>query len=93
MDRIRSSGDSVTSDTISENQTFRMTAPPDITGPAKPSSPKNLAGDVFDPDMKTYMEFIPQVAGDGSKYISVQGDNHEDPSTGSHTIYYPSRGN
>jgi hypothetical protein len=28
----------------------------------------------------------------GSKYVSVEGDEHEDPTTGSHTIYYPSQG-
>lgn len=92
MDLTRSSGDGVTSDSISETQTLRMAGPGSITGPVSPPSPQNLVGNMFDPDKITYMEFIPQVEGDGSKYVSVQGDNHEDPSTGSHTIYYPARG-
>jgi hypothetical protein len=53
----------------------------------------NLVGDNFDAGAIRHSEKIPQVSGQGSKYTSVEGDNHEDPSTGSHMITYSSRGN
>jgi hypothetical protein len=30
--------------------------------------------------------------GKSSKYVSVEGDDHEEPGTGSKAIYYPSNG-
>lgn len=53
----------------------------------------DLVGDNFDPGAIRHSDHIPQVTGEGSRYTSVEGDNHEEPDTGSHMITYPSRGN
>jgi hypothetical protein len=58
----------------------------------KRASP-DLVGDNFDPGAILHSGSIPQVAGDGSKYTSVEGDNHEEPDTGSHMITYSAQGN
>jgi hypothetical protein len=52
----------------------------------------DLIGDNFDAGAIRHSEKIPQVQGNGTKYTSVEGDNHEDPSTGSHMITYSARG-
>lgn len=46
----------------------------------------------YDPGAKRHSENKKQ-DGSGSKFVAVEGDDHEDPSTGSAMIYYPSRGN
>lgn len=46
----------------------------------------------YDPGAKRHSgkSSVPQ--GSGSKFVSVEGDDHEDPNTGSAMIFYPSRG-
>jgi hypothetical protein len=46
----------------------------------------------YDPGAKKHSGKNTEREGSGSKYTSVEGDDHEDPSTGSAMIFYPSRG-
>lgn len=64
----------------------------DTTRSSTKWSPDNLVGDNFDPGAIRHSESIPQVTDGGTRFTSVEGDNFEDPSTGSHTIFYSSRG-
>lgn len=46
----------------------------------------------YDPGAKRHSGKNQMPQGSGSKFTSVEGDNHEDPNTGSAMIFYPSRG-
>jgi hypothetical protein len=47
----------------------------------------------YDPKATTHSGMAPQAPSSKSKFTSVEGDDHENPLTGSAMIFYPSSGN
>lgn len=47
----------------------------------------------YDPGAKRHSGKSQEPQGAGSKFTSVEGDSHEDTTTGSAMIFYPSQGN